>query len=346
MRILITGGAGFIGSNLIHFLLKKYPGYDIINLDRLAPSGNLENLLDVARLPMYHFVQGDICNEVEVDALMSQGVEVVIHIATEPYPDLEEQDPARFIRTDMYGAYVLAQAAVAYKVTRFIYVSRADVYGTAATSGPTLAAVEDDVARPVQAHVASKLGGERLALSYFYSHALPVIVARPSQIYGPYQYPDQFLAYCLTQALSDEIVEIGGLGQEVADWLHVEDLCQGLDVLLHARRREVEGQVFNVATGHQRSQSEVIDLILHFLDKPRDSVRFNDQEASKVLPRLIDASKLERLGWSASINFQQGLSQTLLWYQQNMWWWEKLRQPGQTYLAPKPEDDADLLGAI
>lgn len=331
MRILITGGAGFIGSNVIRFLLKKYPGYEIINVDRLAYSGNLENLRDLSQLPMYHFVQGDICNEVEVDALMSQGIDAVIHLASEPYPNPEESDRSRFIRTDVYGTYVLCEAAAAYHVDRFLHVSTAGGYGRPMAEGQQLRpAFEGDELRPETAHVASRIGADRLAYAYITSHQLPVTIVRPTAVFGPYQYPDQLMAQWVTNAILREPIYLQDGGRLEHDWLHVADLCAALDILLHGRKRQVAAQVFNVGSGHVRSEVEVAELLLHFLDRPRELVQVSAETGQSDQP--VDTSKLEALGWSPTMDFHRGLSEVITWYQDHPEWWERLRQPGQREL--------------
>lgn len=325
MKILITGGAGFVGSNLIRYLLKKYPGYTFINLDRLTYSGNLENLSDIAHLPMYHFVQGDICNEVEVDALMSQGIDAVIHLASEPHPNPEEIDPSRFIRTDLYGTYVLCEAAKAYQVPRFLYISTAAGYGPATDSGLTKRPVfEGDELKPASPQAAAKIGAERLAYSYTTSANLPVTVVRPSSMYGPYQYPSQLMASWITKAIQRQSIELDQAGRAEHDWLHVDDFCSAIDVILHARSKEVDAQTYNVGGGHLRSEIEVVDLLLHFLDRPRELLSVT--EDGQVGEQAVDTTKIARLGWQPSVDFHKGIAGVVKWYEDNPQWWEKLRQ--------------------
>jgi dTDP-glucose 4,6-dehydratase len=342
MRLLVTGGAGFIGANLIHYLISKYPGYEIINLDRLSYSGNLQSLEDVQQLPMYHFIQGDVCNEVEVDAIMSQGIDAVIHLASEPHPNPEESDPSRFIRSDMYGTYVLCEAAAAYKVERFIHISTALGYGVGRMhAGTVRPAAETDELRPLGPHIASRVGSERLAYSYFATHSLPVTMARLSSVYGVYQYPDHQPASWITAAIANEPIELGGQGQAAFDWIHVVDVCSGIDALLHARRNEVEGEIFNVGTGHARTQIEVAELIINFLDRPRQLIAVDD---SPVMGGVaVDTSKLEKLGWSAKKDFHQGLADTINWYQGRRDWWEKLWQPSPESVLQMPTMEVEVL---
>lgn len=333
MKILVTGGAGFIGSNFIHYLIQKYPGYEIINLDRLAYSGNLENLKSVADLPMYHFVQGDICNEVEVDALMSQGIDAVVHLASEPHPNPEEADPSRFIRTDIYGTYVLCEAAAAYNIDRFIHVSTAAGYGSPeGDESQQRPAFEGDPLRPESAHIAARVGAATLASSYARSHNLPIAVLRPSSVYGPYQFPDQMMAGWITSMITRESVELGMAGRAEHDWIHVSDICNALDTLLHVRGKEIEGEVYNAGTGHVRSEVAVMDLLSHFLDRPKELVKITEEPA--LSDQAVDTTKLERLGWKAEMDFHKGLTDTIAWYQENPGWWEKLCQDTPELLQP------------
>ena len=337
MRILVTGGAGFIGSNFIRYLLKKYPGYEIFNVDRLTYSGNLENLKEVARLPMYHFIQGDICNEVEVDALMGQQIEAVVHLAAEPFPNPEESDPARFIRTDSYGTYVLCEAAAAYGVSTFIHVSTAAGYGHAPTNGQIVRpAYEQDELKPTTPDTAARIGGELLALSYSASEKLPVTILRPSAVFGPYQYPDQLMAGWVTSAILRDQITLPASGLVEHDWIHVDDVCQALDILLHARKREVDGLVFNVGSGRQQTEISTVELLFHFLDRPRELAVVTKDPGASGLP--VDASKLKRLGWASKVDFHQGISDTIMWYQNHPEWWERLRQPSAATVQPLAED--------
>ncbi len=340
MKILVTGGAGFIGSNLIRYLLKKYPGYTIINLDRLTYSGNLENLTDLAHLPTYHFVQGDICNEVEVDALMSQGIDTVIHLASEPYPNPEEVDPSRFIRTDLYGTYVLCEAAKAYRVSRFLHISTAAGYGPASTQGLQKRPVyEGDELQPASPQAASKIGAERLAYSYTTSANLPITMVRPSSIYGPHQYPNQLMASWITKAIQRQPVELELAGRVEHDWLHVDDFCTAIDTLIHARAGDVDAQTYNLGSGHVRSEIEVVDLLLHFLDRPRELLSVI--ESGMPGQQAVDTSKLNRLGWQPAVDFHKGIASAVKWYEDNPQWWEKLQQPF-AQLPDQPSLDDDI----
>lgn len=341
MKILVTGGAGFIGSNVIRYLLKKYPGYTIINLDRLTYSGNLENLIDIAHLPMYHFVQGDICNEVEVDALMGQDIDAVIHLASEPHPNPEEIDPSRFIRTDLYGTFVLCQAAKAYRIPRFLHISTAEGYGPATEQGLTKRPVfEGDELKPASPQAAAKIGAERLAYSYTTSANLPVTIVRPSSIYGSHQYPSQLMASWITKAIQRQPIELQQAGRVEHDWLHIDDFCTAIDTLLHARAKDVDSQTYNIGSGHVRTEIEVVDLLLHFLDRPRDliSVTEMDQPGEQA----VDTSKIGRLGWQPAVDFHKGIANVVKWYEDNPQWWEKLRQTVQLVEQPIIDDDEDI----
>lgn len=325
MRVLVAGGAGFIGSHFIKYLVNKYPGYDIINLDRLGYSGNLENLQSIQHLPMYHFVQGDICNEIEVDALMSQGIDAVVNFASEADPDPEENDPARFIRTDVYGTYVLCEAATAYNVDHFLQVSTAAAYGSSEHDKLVRPAYEGDELRPTSANLASRVGAERLAFSYAASGKLPVCVARPTHVFGSHQYPEKIPAAWIIAAMRQEPITLPSSGQLKRDWIHIDDVCRGLDILLHGRRKEVDGEVFNLGSSHLRTDMEVAELIIHFLDQPRELLTISDvAEPGNI---QVDVSKLKRLGWEVQRDFHQSLSETIQWYQQQSSWWEKLSQP-------------------
>lgn len=331
MTILVTGGAGFVGSNLIRYLLKKYPAYTIINVDRLTYSGNLDNLADIEALPMYNFVQGDVCNEVEVDALVGQGIDAIIHLASEPHPNPEEIDPSRFIRTDLYGTYVLCEAAKAYQVPRFLHVSTAAGYGPAMVEGIQRRPVyEADELRPASPQAAAKIGAERLAYSYTTSANLPLTIVRPSSIYGPYQYPSQLMASWITDVIERRPITLEASGHLEHDWLHIDDFCHGLDLLLHARPDKVNAQTFNIGSGHLRSQIEVVDLLLHFMDRPRELIAI--QESGLQLDQAVDTAKLERLGWRPMVDFHQGIAAVVQWYQDHPDWWQKLKQPHHAHL--------------
>ncbi len=320
MRILVTGGAGFIGSNFIKYLLEKYP-YQLINLDKLTYAGNLENLDDVKDDPRYTFIHGDIADEQRVeDVFKANQITSVVNFAAESHVDRSIADAGAFIRTNVEGTRVLLDAARRHGVQKFIQVSTDEVYGSL---GETGFFTEESPLNPSSPYSVSKAAADLLALAYHRTYGLPAVITRCSNNYGPYQFPEKLIPLMITNALEDQPLPVYGDGQNVRDWLHVADHCTALDLVLHRGR---PGQVYNIGGHNERKNIEIVRLILRELGKPESLITFVADRPGHDRRYAIDAAKLRReLGWRPQHTFEEGLRETVRWYLENQEWWRKIK---------------------
>ncbi len=317
-RYLVTGGAGFIGSNFIHYLLAKYGReVEIINIDKLTYAGNVENLKDVASDANYRFVHGDICDAKLVEELMPQ-VDVVVNFAAESHVDRSIGAPDDFIKTDIYGAFVLLEAARKFEVKKFIQISTDEVYGSILSGSFT----ETDRLEPSSPYSASKAGADRLAFSYFVTYGLPVIITRCSNNYGPYQYPEKLIPLFVTNALTGKNLPIYGDGKNIRDWVYVMDHCDAIEFLVNQGEN---GQVYNIGSGNERTNLEITDIILRELNKPESLMTYVADRLGHDRRYSVDTAKIHALGWKPKHSFEEAMIYTIRWYKENQWWWEKLK---------------------
>lgn len=317
-RYLVTGGAGFIGSNFIHYLLEKYGSdVEIINLDKLTYAGNLDNLKDIAGAPNHRLVHGDICDAALVDELMPQ-VDVVVNFAAESHVDRSIGAPDDFIKTDIYGAFVLLEAARKFGVEKFVQISTDEVYGSILDGSFK----ETDRLEPSSPYSASKAGADRLAFSYHVTYGLPVIITRCSNNYGPYQFPEKLIPLFVTNALFDKSLPIYGDGMNVRDWIYVMDHCDAIDFLI---AKGENGQVYNIGSGNERTNLEITAIILRELAKPESLKTWVADRLGHDRRYSVDTSKIQAMGWQPKHSFEAAMIHTIRWYQQNQWWWEKLK---------------------
>ncbi|HEY9897904.1 MAG TPA: dTDP-glucose 4,6-dehydratase [Pantanalinema sp.] len=322
MKILLTGGAGFIGGNLVRHMLTAHPTYSIVNLDALTYAGCLESLSDVSANPRYTFVHGDICDAALVDEVM-QGVDAVMHLAAESHVDRSLTDPAAFVRTNVLGTQVLLDAAKRHKVERFLHVSTDEVYGSLGATGFF---TEETPYAPNSPYSASKAGSDMLARAYFETFGFPTIITNCSNNYGPYHFPEKLIPLFITNLMDDQSVPVYGDGLNVRDWLHVEDHCRALDRVLHAG---TPGQTYNIGGHNEKTNLEITRLVLEKLGKPESLIRYVQDRPGHDKRYAIDASKIEReLGWVPSYTFETGIEQTIAWYLANEAWWRPLKQRG------------------
>ena len=318
-RILVTGGAGFIGSNFVHHLRRRYPGSSVTVLDKLTYAGNLANLEAVKDDPGYRFILGDICDPATVAEAMA-GSDVVVNFAAETHVDRSIDSAKDFVLTDTYGVWVLLEEARRSKVLRFLQISTDEVYGEILTG----MAAEDAPLLARNPYAASKIGGDRLAYSYHATHGTPTIVTRCSNNYGPYQYPEKLIPLFVTNALEGKSLPVYGNGRNTRDWIHVEDHCRALIAILESP--DVEGQTFNIAGGNERSVLDIAGLILERLKKPPSLLAHVLDRPGHDRRYAIDAAKLERMtGFSPSVEFGRGIAETIDWYVSHRAWWEAIR---------------------
>ena len=316
MKLLVTGGAGFIGSNFIRYMLEKYPDYEIINFDKLTYAGNLDNLRDVQANPRYKFVRGDIADATAVGAL-APSVDAIVNFAAETHVDRSIHDPGSFIQTDVVGTYTLLEEARRHKIGKLVLVSTDEVYGSI-NDGSFL---EQDRLNPSSPYSASKAGGELLAMAYQKTFGVPACITRGSNTYGPYQYPEKVIPLFVTNALDDIPLPLYGDGLNVRDWLYVGDHCSAIDLVLH---NGTPGEIYNIGGGNERTNLEVTHMILERLNKSKSLIKPVPDRLAHDRRYSIASEKIKQLGWNSAQPFEEGLRLTVDWYVKNEWWWRKL----------------------
>jgi dTDP-glucose 4,6-dehydratase len=322
--ILVTGGAGFIGSNFVHFVSRVHPDWEITIVDKLTYAGNLENLDGLEAEKQYRFVQGDICDGNVVGPLIEEA-DIVVNFAAETHVDRSIENAGNFILTDVYGTYVLLEAIRQTNRPRlFVQISTDEVYGTVATGSST----ESDAIAPRNPYAASKAGADRLAYSYHTTHGVPVIVTRASNNYGARQYPEKLIPLFVTNALEDRALPLYGDGQQVRDWLHVDDHCRGIDRLIEYG---IPGETYNIGGGAEVTNVELTQRILDLLGKPHSLIRSVDDRPGHDRRYSLDTRKLRALGWAPEVALGDGLEQTVKWYADNDGWWKRIKSQSVEY---------------
>ena len=319
MRILITGGCGFIGSNFIRFFLAAYPEHRIINLDKLTYAGNVQNLQGIPEGEHYRFVRGDISDPDVLKPIFEAGIDGVIHFAAESHVDRSIEDATAFVQTNVMGTYRLLEFARQYGVDRFLHVSTDEVYGELGTEGVF---TEEMPLMPNSPYAASKAAADLMAKAYFRTHRLPVVITRSSNNYGPYQFPEKLIPLMITNALRDLPMPVYGDGRNVRDWIFVTDHCKALAKVFFKGK---EGEVYNIGGDGERANLQVVEKILEYLDKPRSLITFVKDRPGHDFRYAMDFSKLrEALDWKPEISFEEGLRMTIDWYLAHRDWWEAI----------------------
>lgn len=323
MTILVTGGAGFIGANFVKYMLKKYPGYKVICLDALTYAGNLENLSDVMDNPMFRFVKGSItCQETVYQLFESEKPDIVVNFAAESHVDRSIENPRLFLETNIIGTQVLMDACRKYGIKRFHQVSTDEVYGDLPLDRPDLFFTEETPIHASSPYSASKAGADLLVLAYYRTYKLPVTVSRCSNNYGPYHFPEKLIPLMITRALADQPLPVYGKGENVRDWLYVEDHCSAIDLIIHNGR---EGEVYNIGGHNERTNLDVVKTILKTLGKPESLITFVADRPGHDMRYAIDPTKIHReLGWLPKTRFEDGIRLTVNWYLENRPWWENI----------------------
>jgi dTDP-glucose 4,6-dehydratase len=317
-RVLVTGGAGFIGSNFVHHLLARFPRAHAVVLDALTYAGRRENL-DGIPAERLTFLHGDIRDPQAVAEAMA-GCDAVVNFAAETHVDRSIETPGEFIQTDVYGVFVLCEEARRRKVRRFVQVSTDEVYGEVLEGHAT----EEWPLHPRSPYAASKAGGDRLAFAYFATYGLPVVVTRCSNNYGPRQYPEKLLPLFITNAIDDQPLPVYGTGLNRRDWLHVDDHCRALVTLLE--HPGVEGETFNIGAGHELDVLTITRTLLALLDKPERLVRHVEDRPGHDRRYAVDPSKLMRLtGWRPEVTFDDGIRGTVAWFREHESWWRPIK---------------------
>ncbi len=324
-KLVITGGAGFIGSHFTHFILQHHPDYEVVVLDALTYAGRRENLKACEGNPRFHFVHGDVRNRTTVEQVL-EGAQLVAHLAAETHVDRSILDPDAFVTTDVFGTFVMLDTARKVGVERFLHVSTDEVYGAIEQGVFT----ENSPLRPNSPYAASKAGADLLARAYYQTYGLPVVIARPSNTFGPRQYPEKLIPFFTIRALTDQPLPLYGDGQQVRDWLYVDDLVRALDLILHQGQ---PGEAYNITANNERTNLEMTHRILQILGKPESLIQFVKDRPGHDRRYALDGSKLRALGWTPQADFETALRETVLWYAQNRDWWEPILKEQAEYKA-------------
>lgn len=324
--VLVTGGAGFIGSNFVRYALGAHADWRVTTLDKLTYAGRRENLHDVMDHPRHLFVHGDI-GDAAVSSPLVERVEIVVHFAAETHVDRSISSARDFIRTDVEGTFVLLEAARrAPALRRFVQISTDEVYG----SVPEGHSRETDELKPRNPYSASKAGADRLAYSYWATYGVPVVVTRASNNYGPYQFPEKVIPLFVTNLIDDIPVPLYGDGGNVRDWLHVDDHCRAIDLLVE---RAENGEVYNVGGGNEVRNVDLTHRLLSLLDKPLSLIRPVEDRQGHDRRYALDTSKLRQLGWAPQVPFAEGLAAAVSWYRDNQWWWRPIKERDLAFKA-------------
>ena len=316
MKILVTGGAGFIGSNYIRMMFNRYPDIEIINLDKLTYAGNPDNLRDISN-PAYTFIKADICDPDAVSKAM-EGVDAVVHFAAESHVDRSIKDSSIFVTTNVLGTNTLLSCALESDIDKFIHVSTDEVYGSIDEGSFK----ETDQLDPSSPYSSSKAGSDLLAMSYHTTYGLPVSITRCTNNFGPYQYPEKLIPLFITNLMEGKKVPVYGAGLNVRDWIYVDDHCSGIDFVLN---HGYSGEIYNIGGGSELTNLEITHRILKMLDKDDSMIRYVEDRKGHDLRYSLDCTKLKNMGWKPEFDFDEALRNTVSWYMENEWWWQSLK---------------------
>lgn len=320
LKIFVTGGAGFIGSNFIHYVFHKHPDYEIVNLDKLTYAGNLENLKDIENNPNYHFIKGDICDRKLVTSIVEDfKIQVIVNFAAESHVDRSIMGADVFIQTNIVGTQTLLEVAREKKIEKFIQISTDEVYGSLGTDGKF---TEDTPLHPNSPYAASKASADLLALAYNHTYGTPVIITRCSNNYGPYQFPEKLIPLMIVNALNNKSLPVYGDGKNVRDWIYVKDHC---DAILTIIKNGKIGEIYNIGAENEKPNIEIVKLILKELGKDESLIKFVKDRPGHDRRYAIDATKIKtQLGWQPAYSFETAIKSTISWYLENKSWWNKI----------------------
>ncbi len=317
MKLLVTGGSGFIGSNFVRHVLAAHPDDTLVNLDKLTYAGNPANLRDVEADPRYAFVHGDVC-DAKLVRDVAHGVDAIVNLAASTHVDRSLMEPDEFLKTDVFGVFTLLEAVKDLRIPRFIHISTDEVYGSVERGSSR----ESDPLRPTNPYSASKAGGDLLALAYWHTHRVPVLITRSSNNFGPCQYPEKVIPLFITNALEDRPLPLYGDGRNVRDWLYVLDNCAAIDLVLRKGR---EGEVYNIGGGHEVENIVLTRQILHLLGKPETLIQPVKDRPGHDRRYSLDSKKVHQLGWAPRHRFGDALAATVAWYREHEAWWRPLK---------------------
>lgn len=321
MKVLVTGGAGFIGGNFVQYMLQKYPQYTIYNLDALTYAGDLTKHVDFEGNPQYRFIKADIAEVAVINEIFEKHqFDYVVHFAAESHVDRSIKEPEIFVKTNVLGTQVLLNAAKNIGVKKFVHVSTDEVYGDLEFD-PTTFFTEQTPLQPNSPYSASKASSDMMVRAYHETFGLPVNITRCSNNYGPYHFPEKLIPLTISRVLNDEKVPVYGTGENVRDWLHVLDHCSAIDLVMH---EGVNGEVYNVGGHNEKTNLEVVQTIIKALNKSEELITFVEDRLGHDKRYAIDPTKLEALGWKPTYNFDTGIEQTIQWYLENENWWSAI----------------------
>jgi len=320
-NFLVTGGAGFIGANFVHHLLEKYPDYNVVVYDKLTYAGNLNNLVDVSDDPRYTFIRGDICDTLTVERVIQDNeIDTIVNFAAETHVDRSIMDPNAFIQTDVYGTYILLEAARKLGLERYHQISTDEVYGHIP---PGHSSVETDPVAPRSPYAASKTSGDLMAMAYWVTYNLPVTITRGANNIGPYQYPEKVVPLFVTNALEGKSLPVYGDGRQMRDYQWVGDHCQGIDVALHQGHL---GEIYNVGTGQELENLRMVEILLDELGAPRSLIQHVEDRPGHDRRYSLNVDKLKALGWEPVHDCEAAIRKTVRWYVDNAWWWRPIKE--------------------
>ncbi len=323
MTYLVTGCAGFIGSNFVYHMMKKHPDYCIVCIDKLTYAGNLANLKGLLGKENFRFIKGDICDrELVYSVFEEEKPDIVVNFAAESHVDRSIENPDVFLKTNILGTQVLMDASLKYGVKRFHQISTDEVYGDLPLDRPDLKFTEKSSLKPSSPYSASKASSDLLALAYHRTYGLPIVITRSSNNYGPYQFPEKLIPLMIINALNDRPLPVYGDGKNVRDWIHVKDHCEAIDLVMHGGK---DGEIYNIAGENEKANIEVVRMILKELGKPESLIRFVKDRPGHDRRYALDISKIKReLGWKPKISFEEGLEETIKWYLKHKEWWQEI----------------------
>jgi len=317
MKILITGGCGFIGSNFIHYFLKKHPEDSLVNLDNLSYAGNLENLRDIENNPNYCFIKGDICDKKVVEEAM-RNCEALINFAAESHVDRSIKEAKPFIQTNVVGVFTLLEVARKSGISRFIQVGTDESYGSIKRGSFS----EESPLQPNSPYAATKAAADLLVRSYFITYRLPVMITRSSNNFGPYQYPEKLIPLFITNLMENKKVPLYGRGKNIRDWLYVEDNCKAIDLILIKGKL---GEIYNISGGNERTNLAITEAILKNMHQGKEMIELVKDRPGHDFRYSLNNRKIRKLGWKPEVSFREGLIKTIRWYQKNDAWWRRLK---------------------
>jgi dTDP-glucose 4,6-dehydratase len=320
VKLLVTGGAGFIGSNFVMYMLKEHPEYQIVNVDALTYAGNLENLQMIENHPNYSFEKVDITDARAIDQVFQQGINVVVNFAAESHVDRSILDPEVFVKTNVLGTQVLLDASKKYGITKYVQVSTDEVYGSLGSKGSFMEATPLE---PNSPYSASKAGGDMLVRAYHETFGLPVNITRCSNNYGPYQFPEKLIPLIISRALHDQVIPIYGDGLNIRDWLYIEDHCRAIDLVIHQGQM---GEVYNIGGNNERTNIDIVRTVLRELNKPETLITYVQDRQGHDRRYAIDPTKItQELGWKPQYTFESGIIKTMKWYLDHKGWLKRIQ---------------------